>query len=192
MRRMGGNVKLMRKLIRRFAETQGDAVARIQRALDAGDREAAAREAHTCKGLSGNIGATQLQGLAGTVESAVGHGQDAAPALQEMAQALSVLLAEIVTALGAAPPEEVASGGLEPADPAVLAQELRELAALLADDDARAGKLVESLGEKLRAAGQGGLAAQLKKLIGKYEFEQALDKLKEAALALEIELFDRA
>ncbi|OGB30201.1 MAG: hypothetical protein A3F78_04715 [Burkholderiales bacterium RIFCSPLOWO2_12_FULL_61_40] len=193
MRRMGGNAKLMRKLIARFAETQADAMARIQQAMDRRDLDTATREAHTTKGLAGNIGATQLLARAGAVESLLKAAQwDALPqALDAMAQELTGLLAQIAQALApavltpgaaplAAPPVAV--------DREVLAKELQQLAALLADDDARAAKLVEGITDKLRNVGQGAVGSQIQKLIGKYEFEDALDKLKETAQALDLAL----
>ena len=73
-------------------------------------------------------------------------------------------------------------------DRAVLASDLQELAALLADDDSRAAKVADSIAEKLRAVGQGVASMQLQKRIAKYEFEEALDALKEAARALDIPL----
>ena len=66
----------------------------------------------------------------------------------------------------------------------LLADELRELSALLADDDSRAGGLVDAVTDKLNALGQHSVAKQLKKLIAQYDFEGALDKLKETMQSL--------
>jgi signal transduction histidine kinase/CheY-like chemotaxis protein/HAMP domain-containing protein len=55
--RMGGNIKLLRKLIGRFSETQADAVVRIKEALAFDNTEVARREVHTLKSLAGTIGA---------------------------------------------------------------------------------------------------------------------------------------
>ena len=193
MRRVGGNGKLLRKLIGRFVETQFDAMTRIQAALDAGDIDTATREAHTTKGLAGNIGASQLLSLAGTVETALKHGETASlpQALADMAQELALVVSQITQALGSAAPAQEssaspASGQLVDRD--LLANELQQLATLLADDDSRAGKLADSVAEKLRGVGQGAVSGQLKKLIGKYEFEEALEKLRETARTLGIEL----
>jgi len=189
MRRMGGNVKLMLKLIGRFSETQTDAVARIRSAIAAGDMETATREAHTTKGLAGNIGATQLLALASAMEGALksGDAQSQAAALDAMSAALSALLSHIAASVGptAPPPQESVNGVV---DRAALALELRQLAALLADDDSRASRLVESMGDKLRSVGQGTAGVQLQKLISKYEFEDALEKLREMAQSLDIAL----
>ena len=190
MRRMGGNTKLMRKLIDRFGQTQSDAIARIRRAIDLQDMETATREAHTVKGLAGNIGATQLLALAGSVEGLLRHGTlDALPAaLLAMAQELDLILSQMASAMG--PSTTAADTAATPlmVDRAVLASDLQELAALLADDDSRAAKVADSIAEKLRAVGQGVASMQLQKRIAKYEFEEALDALKEAARALDIPL----
>lgn len=190
MRRMGGNAKLVRKLIGRFAETQADVIDRIQIAVTGGHMETATREAHTVKGLAGNIGASQLLALAGVVEGCLKHQQmEALPqALDAMAAELSALLAQIAAAIGSVEASGVEKVSGEMVDRTELAKELQQLAALLADDDARAGKLVEGIAEKLRSLGQGSVSAQLQKLIGKYEFEEALEKLKETAMALDVSL----
>jgi two-component system sensor histidine kinase/response regulator len=188
MRRIGGNTKLVRKLIDRFAQTQGDAMVRIQTAIDRQDMETATREAHTVKGLAGNIGATELLARAGRVEGVLRHGpvDDLSGALQAMGQELALLLDQIARAMVPIP----ATPGVPATDLVVdrerLASEMQELAALLADDDSRAAKLADNIAVKLRALGQAQASLQLQKNIGRYEFEEALDVLKSAALAIAI------
>ena len=194
MRRMGGNTKLMRKLIDRFGQTQNDAIARIQSAIDRQDLETATREAHTVKGLAGNIGASQLLALAGIVEGLLRHGpMDELPAaLMDMAQELDLILGQIASAMGSSTAAaDPTTAALLVVDRAVLASDLQELAALLADDDSRAAKVADSIAEKLRAVGQGVASMQLQRRIAKYEFEEALDTLKEAALALGVPLLQK-
>ena len=193
MRRMGGNSKLVRKLIDRFAQTQGDAMSRIATALEREDRDTATREAHTLKGLAGNIGATELLESAGAAESVLRRGPvEALPdALRKMEQDLNSLLSHIANATGqdleyAASPVDLV------VDRDVLRQEVQTLAALLADDDSRAAKLADSMAEKLRAVGQGPASLQLQKRIARYEFEEALDVLRTAAQAIDIPLSEEA
>jgi CheY-like chemotaxis protein/HPt (histidine-containing phosphotransfer) domain-containing protein len=189
MRRMGGNAKLIRKLMGRFSDTQAGAMERIHAAIAGHDMETATREAHTTKGLAGNIGATQLLAKAGALESALKHGDlDALPpALDAMAAELTRLLNHMAAALGSAPALEQGGAGANlVVDRAVLADELQQLAVLLSDDDSRAGRLVDVLADKLRSVGQGPASAQLQKLIGKYAFEEALEKLQDMAKSLDI------
>ena len=67
--RLGGNIKLLRKLISRFNETQADVVLRIKEALAFDNIETARREAHTLKGLAGTIGARLIEEHAHILEN---------------------------------------------------------------------------------------------------------------------------
>ncbi len=190
LKRVGGSVKLLRKLLNRFSETEADAIKRIKAAIENNDANTATREAHTVKGLAGNIGAIKMAECAGMVEDMLRRGESdgLAPALNAMEQELAVLLERIVAVMG--PPQAtedapVIGGSV---NMTVLAHELRQLAALLADDDSKAGKIVDGIADKLAAAGQDISAKQLKKLIAKYDFEGAMDELNGTAHALGIVL----
>ncbi|HEX5329217.1 response regulator [Sulfuricurvum sp.] len=67
--RMGGNIKLLRKLIGRFSQTQTDAVVRINEALAFDNTESALREVHTLKSLAGTIGAILIADNAQILEN---------------------------------------------------------------------------------------------------------------------------
>ncbi|MDT8991394.1 response regulator [Curvibacter sp. APW13] len=185
-RRMGGNSALIAKLLARFAHTQADAAQRIATALEAQDLETATRDAHTLKGLAGNIGAMALSEQAQALESMLRTGDTdqaraALPALAAQLQAMT-------GAITAAPVPTLA----QPEAPSLPADELatglKELAALLADDDARAGKLIEKLAGGLQGLGQSALVGQLQKQIARYEFEEGLQTLQQLAQALNLPL----
>ncbi|TXH90678.1 MAG: PAS domain-containing sensor histidine kinase [Rhodoferax sp.] len=188
MRRMGGNAQLIRKLLTRFVQTQNHAAQRIRSALEAQDLPTAVREAHTLKGLAGNIGAGPLAEQAQDLEALLRQGESGA-ALQELA-VLAMLLDELVAAIHSAMPmdSEPASGSPAAVDTDTLAQEVQELAALLADDDARAAKLVERLAPALQSMGQATLSGQLQKQVARYDFEEGLDTLRTLCKALNLPL----
>jgi signal transduction histidine kinase/DNA-binding response OmpR family regulator len=194
--RVGGNAALLRKLLRRFAETQAGAVARIAAALEAGDGPGALRIAHTLKGLAGNIGAPNMAERAALVEALLKQGGgDALPrALDEMAQELRSLCARIGAALPAGPAAAGEPDALDGAAPEVdrdaLALELRQLEAMLAELDPAAAGLAEGLEERLRALGQGAAAATLLRRVAEFEFDTALEPLREIAAALGVTLRD--
>ncbi len=198
IQRMGGNVKLMRKLLLRFVETQADAMSRIKTAIEAEDFATATREAHSNKGLAGNIGAEQLYDDANALEQALKHAhkQDIPPALAAMDAALQTVLAQISAAMGpaaipnTAPTPDSAERNelLRQAHQQTLQDTLPQLAELLTNDDTRASKVAESISEAMRHLGQGSAALQLNKLISKYEFEEALAKLGQIAQALNISI----
>ncbi|MFA9215839.1 MAG: response regulator [Sphingomonadaceae bacterium] len=101
LKRVGGNAKLMRKLLARFVETQSDAMQRIAIAIENNDLATAIREAHTVRGLAGNIGATGMVDSASRVEQMLTLGEmpgrDAA--LASMGMELEQLVLRIAGAL---------------------------------------------------------------------------------------------
>ncbi|CAK0776924.1 hypothetical protein WCLP8_5510002 [uncultured Gammaproteobacteria bacterium] len=191
--RMGGSAKLLRKLVQRFGETQADAVVRIKAALAKGDAETATREAHTVKGLAGNIGAPVMAECAALVEGLLSrretNGLD--DALAVMAAELGSLQARISAALTpVSGPASVPPAELPPVvvDKDALRADLRQLDALLADSDSEAEAVAEGLGERLNALGQGQAAQDLLRLVDEIEFDAARDRLSEIARTLDIAL----
>ena len=191
MRRVGGNATLMRKLLDRFVETQFDAMQRIVAAIENNQLETAIREAHTLKGLAGNIGAGGLADSAARVEHLLSLGShDGLPqALAACTLALDELVPKIVLAM------QSRSNVPEPGNTVVAAVDrvhleagLRELSQLLQQDDAQAVKHLDGIGPVLVAAGQAEHARQLKRMLGQYDFEGALAQLGEVADALELTL----
>jgi len=194
MRRVGGNAALMRKLLDRFVETQFDAMQRIVAAIENNQLETAIREAHTLKGLAGNIGAGGLADSAARVEHLLSLGShDGLPqALAACTLALDELVPKIVLAMqsrgNAAEAGGAAVAHVAPVDRAYLEAGLRELSQLLQQDDAQAVKHLDGIGPVLVAAGQAEHARQLKRMLGQYDFEGALAQLGEVADALELTL----
>ena len=191
MRRVGGNATLMRKLLDRFVETQFDAMQRIVAAIENNQLETAIREAHTLKGLAGNIGAGGLADSAARVEHLLSLGShDGLPqALAACTLALDELVPKIVLAMQSrSNVPEPGNTVVAAVDRARLEAGLRELSQLLQQDDAQAVKHLDGIGPVLVAAGQAEHARQLKRMLGQYDFEGALAQLGEVADALELTL----
>ncbi len=190
--RVGGSVKLLRKLILRFRETQADVMSRIKLAMDGSDVETAVREAHTLKGLAGNIGAGELAARAGLVEGLLKRGETGglADALHAMEEELVSQLARISTAMGEPEGAPTAPAGTQtPAlDKDALAAEMRKLGTLLADGDSEAGDLAEKLAGQLSSLGQDPAVKGMLKQVANFEFDVALDHLKTIARALGVTL----
>ena len=68
LRRVAGNVKLYRSLLAQFAEQQADAVSEINASVERQDFALAERLMHTLRGVSGNLGAKAISGLATELE----------------------------------------------------------------------------------------------------------------------------
>ena len=191
MRRVGGNAALMRKLLDRFVETQFDAMLRIAAAIENNQLETAIREAHTLKGLAGNIGAGGLADSAARVEHLLNLGShDGLPqALAACTLALDELVPKIVLAMQSRAAAAEPAGALPlVVDRVRLEAGLRELSQLLLQDDAQAVRHLDDFGPVLVAAGQAEHARQLKRMLGQYDFEGALAQLGEVAEALELTL----
>ena len=170
-------------MLRGFVAGQSDAVQQIRGALAAADLGAAERAAHTLKGLAGNIGAGALQVLAGEIEHKLDPrgGADPArlalelaPGLQQLETVLSGQIAAIAAQL---PPE----AGPQPVavDPHKLDAVCRELAALLADDDAHAERVMSEHGALLASAFPQHYRA-LEQAVGQFDMELALQILNRA------------
>ncbi|MEO5329660.1 MAG: PAS domain S-box protein [Magnetococcus sp. THC-1_WYH] len=71
LKRVGGGIILLRKLWKRFLEEYGQKHDRIREALGQKDWETALRFVHTLKGISGSVGAIELQQSAIMLESAL-------------------------------------------------------------------------------------------------------------------------
>lgn len=99
---MMGKKKLYLALLARFIEGQRHTSRDITAALVAGDVATPQRLAHTVRGVSGSIGATALQGVAGELEQALKDGV-VVPALKPHLHAFHVSLAALVSGLCVGP-----------------------------------------------------------------------------------------
>jgi HPt (histidine-containing phosphotransfer) domain-containing protein len=180
--RCGGNIGLYRKILRKFCETQAAAPGRIRAALDAGDLVAAEREAHTLKGVAGNIGADAVQATAKTVETQIKQEKDTdtglaalEPPLRELIESLSHILVS----------SELACRCDMPSHAPELRARLDRLQALLKDNDAEAGDLAEQIASQLADEETRRRIQPICALIEDFEFEDAVELLVKFRAALE-------
>jgi len=170
--RMGGNVGGYRKLLRKFADNQANAIEEIINARLQGDNETAVRAAHTLKGVGGSIGAGNLQRLGGELE----HGLKESPEadfealLADTGAELERLIQAIGDALGAA---EVSQNAPTKPLPVDYNPRLQLLSDQLAEYDGEAGdtldKLVDDVGDpEIRAQ-----LDKLRNLVGQYDYDGA-------------------
>ena len=112
--RLGGNRKLLARLLGEFGNSQGGAVTAIRLALAHGAVEEATRHVHTLKGVAGNLSAMRLAAEAAAVEAQLRKGEvgDLEPLLVRLESAM----AEVVDGLAAtAAAPAAAPGGAAPA-----------------------------------------------------------------------------
>lgn len=99
--RLLGDRALLDRLLRLFASTWADGGVRVRRALDAGDREAAADVAHAVRGVAANLAAEEVRDAAAALEQRLrAGGDDDAAAVDTFERALARVIHGIRRALG--------------------------------------------------------------------------------------------
>jgi two-component system, sensor histidine kinase and response regulator len=107
LRRMMGKKPLFVAMLRKFVAGQKSSVRNIRDALDANDHAAAQLVAHTLKGVSATIGATDVPGHADAVERAIADQQPRSKielALDQLDPPLAALMGALEAWLVSAPP----------------------------------------------------------------------------------------
>ena len=180
LRRVVGNKSLYMDLLKRYAEGQRDAGAKIQEALGGGDFPLAERLAHTLKGVSGNIGAAEVQAVAGELEAAIATKRPE-PVIDEILGRLSPIVAAAIDRIDSAlaeaaqqrPETSNGKGGSHS-----LAEILDTLKRYAEESDSEAGDYLESMREELAAAYPKAQFDRLETSIRAYDFSAALEVLK--------------
>lgn len=176
LRRVLGKEAVFLSILRKFIDGQKDAADAVRSALADGDAATAERLAHTTKGVAGNIGATRIATIAAGLEAALRERQSAGavePRLQDLAAAMNMLVTALEARLPAA---QVIENAI---DPARRDAALARLAALLADDDAEAGDVLDADAGLLRGA-LGAAFEEIALAVHRFDFEVALESLNQA------------
>lgn len=168
LQRLGGNVGLYIKLLRRFAAELPDKLEELETSLARQLEAQAHQQAHTLKGTSGNLGLHLLQSRMAGIEQALKQRdwQSASVLLDQARMQLKPLLPEIAGLTPQSPPEGV------PLDPIAQARLHRDLTVALQNYDPSAGELLQQLKICLE---QPEHCEELEMLIDNFDFEQALD-----------------
>jgi two-component system sensor histidine kinase/response regulator len=166
-------------MLRKFVQSQGDAVQRIRQRLADSDTPTATLLAHTLKGLAGNLGALRLYESAGVLEELLGTAPDPLQLEQALA-ATDALLQALVQALHQTPgfaeyPVVIPYGALSTLDRHTAGQVVHKIRTCLMDNNANALELWDTHVGILRPL----LAqwSQIETAIGAFEFESALELL---------------
>jgi two-component system sensor histidine kinase/response regulator len=178
LRRVTGKKTLYLSMLRKFAAGQKSVVAEIRNALKSNLPDAAERLAHTLKGVSGAIGATGLQQLAEKLETAIRE-RYSREEIDARIDALKMPLEYLITQLESKLPEERVRMAVT-VDPERLKAVCDELAAMLSDDDAEAGDVLDAHADLLNAA----FPNHYRKIddgIRSFDYEAALEALRTAA-----------
>ncbi len=181
--RVAGNRKLYLKLLRQFAEQQGQIVSEISTALSKGDTALAERHAHTLKGVAGNIGAKPIQAAASHLEKLIREKAAAAAietAKQQVAAVLEPLIAGLKQIVDTSTPQTPIPTTAAPVNPAQTRETAAQLNKLLAEFDPGAADFIETNRAALQPLFADGTWASFEKLVQGYSFAEAQVQLEQA------------
>ncbi len=181
LKRVLGNVKLYLDLLERYRDGQRDAVKRIREALKEGDLSTAERQAHTLKGVSGNIGALGIQSIASQIEEAIGgkkNSDEIEKLLKELESKLEAVIQSIDEDLGACSTIRVQSRakGFKGGD-GEIKKNIDRLKRCLEASDSEAVELFYMLRDELSAAYGIESVVGLESKVRNYDFAAALEVL---------------
>ncbi len=181
--RVAGNRKLYLKLLRQFVEQQAGTPERIAAFLAKGDPAGAEREAHSIKGVAGNLGADTIMSTAGELEKAIGARADISR-IESFRQRLSGLLTDMIGQLGPAlhhrPQDKVEIAPAAPADPEKIRSVVSLMRKQLGEFDAAAGDCLENNRDVFHAIFAAVDFAQFEKHVQGYAFGEALALLEKS------------
>ncbi len=178
LKRVAGNKRLYRDLLRQFAAREAGAAARIAAALDSDDPVAAQRIAHTVKGVAGNLAIHEVHAAAQDLERAIRDSLSSmSSTLQRFRQQMQSQVAAIHEALDTgegsmAQQRPQAPFSADRADSAI--KHMREL---LDACDGNALEAVPQLVDAVRGRASTNELEALQAAISEFEFEGALAQL---------------
>ena len=188
MRRVRGKTSLYLSMLRKYIANQENTTTELRVALDAGDLATAERIAHSAKGVSGNIGASELQDMAGNIEKLIRDGAERnviETAIIPFSDAQSAMIAALKAAV---PPEESRTAISGTLDIAKATQVLGSVRSLLVENEYIVNDVVEENFDLLSLALGSEAFGKVDQAIKQFDFEKALDLLQDRAAALGIPL----
>ena len=177
LRRVSENAVLYRSMLNKFVLNHKETIVSLNRAIEDDDRDETQRIVHTLKSVAGNIGAVNLQSLAGFLEQAMREGRSDVPELSvQLKSALSDVAFSIRAVLEEeedAAPVVTKEGGAEQLQ-AILVRLKRHL-------EKRKPKpskeILQEINQYRWNDNYRSLLAELEKLINRYKFKKALEVL---------------
>jgi HPt (histidine-containing phosphotransfer) domain-containing protein len=186
--RAGGNQSLYVDLLSKFHRDYSDATSQIKSAFDNGEHELAQRLVHTVKGVSGSIGALDLENAASELETAVRQesASDLEDQLDKFDTELNIVLDSIGNAVGVDFKQEEDRSKGPAADGAVLQRLLLKLKPYVLDREAKPCKEIvkEIAGYTWPDEYVQGLK-DLSRYVEKYKFKEGQELLSQIIERLE-------
>jgi len=190
---VGNNRSVYKKILIKFFEHNRNTVPEIQKAVDTGAIKDAARAAHTLKGVSGNIGATEVYQCAAALEDAILNGESDQVAflinrlthrLGEVLEALSTIRAQEKE--GAAGVTSLLSKGDDPEElNRRITPLLNQMAVLMGEDISEAGRVMEELSAILGGEPE---VRKMAEAFDEYDWDEVLAAIGQLAERLDLKV----
>ena len=167
-------------MLANYGKNQSDVVQRIRDALYLGDYASAEGIAHSTKGLSGNIGATELQKMAAELEAMIRANHtlaDIEEKLRHFEQVQANILLELNNAMSIPTLTQVKKEGKKDIDLTQAPIKMANLKALLAEQDHTTGKFFEQNSALFETTLGAELFILVRRDIKHYDFDQAIERL---------------
>lgn len=179
LRRVLGKKKSYISLLRKYVSGQKDVFVQIKKMLAEKDWRSAERLAHTLKGVSGSIGAASIQEKAGDLEAALRERASFEilnPMINETSEMLMILIGHLENIL---PEEKSVPKAIGPvASKEQLLEVLHELKPFIASRrPKKCAEVMERYRKLIWPLEIQAPASELEKLVSKYKFKDAMDKL---------------
>jgi len=174
--RVGGNRRLYRELLVKFAREYTDSPRQIRASLDAEDWDTARRLAHTVKGVAGSLGAAGVEGVDAELEAALKE-RDADSVQEKLdgfGHELEAITRSLRSVVEARDESRSVTAAAAPGDLETLRNLLREIEPHLEKRRPRhAREVMEKLGGFAWTGRDAESIQELEKLVGKYRFKEA-------------------
>jgi two-component system, sensor histidine kinase and response regulator len=176
-----GNNKLYRRLLNRFKTGQANFVTSFKEILEEGDMPTAERQAHTLKGVAGNLGAKGVQQSAFELEEGCENRVEREQ-IEELLEQVDRDLSVVLTGLESLSEQSKiitprSSHGT--VNKEIISPIIEKLRGFLEEDEIDSLQVIEELAEILKETNTIKLVDKLSEQVNGYDFETALSTLDE-------------
>jgi two-component system sensor histidine kinase/response regulator len=176
LKRVMGKMPLYINMLKKYVETGPAALLDLKQAIAVKDQDTAERIAHTFKGISGNIGASALQDMAGNIEKLIKTPKNKDALLKDLEQfslAQNAMVDAIALALSL-DCTKADSTAPEVQKQAMDEKILQSFIALLKDDDTGALPYLEKHEQAFKAHFSNQIFNTINEALLEFDFEKAL------------------
>ncbi len=178
LRRVLGKRKSYLRMLRKFIVNHEKTPEQLNELTAAGDHATTERLAHSLKGVAGSIGATNLQGLAEELETAIRE-QQPVEIIDTKRVTVCEELVRLMARINQALPKAGDAAPVPQIEAAKAAEVYERLLVLLAKDDSKAAHLFEEQLDLFRAMLGVQRFKGVEQAIRQYDFDKALKMLRE-------------